>query len=36
MTQTAGDFIKEIEIDRTTGGEYGYVCLLLQRNDLTD
>ncbi|MBI9089671.1 MAG: MerR family transcriptional regulator [Desulfobacterium sp.] len=33
MTQTFEKIIKEIEIDRTHGEEYGYICLLLQRKD---
>jgi DNA-binding transcriptional MerR regulator/ubiquinone/menaquinone biosynthesis C-methylase UbiE len=33
MTQTAEDFIKEIELYRTHGEEYGYICLLLQRKN---
>ena len=33
MTPTTEDFIKEIELDRTHGEEYGYICLLLQRNE---
>ncbi|MCP4119031.1 MAG: MerR family transcriptional regulator [Desulfobacteraceae bacterium] len=33
MTRTFEDFIREIELDRTHGEEYGYLCLLLQRKD---
>lgn len=33
MAQTFEDFINEIEIDRRYGHEYGYLCLLLRRQD---
>jgi DNA-binding transcriptional MerR regulator/SAM-dependent methyltransferase len=33
MTQTFEDIISEIKTDRRYGNEYGYLCLLLQRQD---
>lgn len=33
MTQTFEDFINEIELDKKYGKEYGYLCLLLRRQD---
>jgi DNA-binding transcriptional MerR regulator/SAM-dependent methyltransferase len=33
MIQAFEDMLKEIEIDKQYGGEYGYLCMLLRRQD---
>ena len=33
MTQTFEDIINEIKTDKINGSEYGYLCLLLRKQD---